>query len=350
MSRIDPANTRIAEMMGKSNLSARPKGKTSTFLVTGGAGFIGSNITLALLQMGQRVRVLDDLSTGKKANIDFIGEFMKSRGIDPNLFEFVWADIRDRKACSQVVKGADFVLHQAALGSVPRSIADPISTNAVNIDGTLNMLVASQENKVKTFVFASSSSVYGDSENLPKKEGEEGNPLSPYAVTKAAGDMYLRIFRQLYNLRTVGLRYFNVFGPRQDPHSQYAAVIPLFIKGVLQGKPPTIYGNGNQSRDFTYVDNVVLANIMACFANKEAVGITYNIACGTPITVNDLYWKICKIIGKELAPKYAKSRPGDILHSNADITLAKEALSFEPIVDIDEGLKLTVDWYKANIK
>jgi UDP-N-acetylglucosamine 4-epimerase len=337
-------------MMDRSKLSTRPKSKTSTFLVTGGAGFIGSNITLALLQMGQRVRVLDDLSTGNKANIDFIGEYVKSRGIDPDFFEFIWGDIRNFSACRDAANGADFVLHQAALGSVPRSIADPVATNAVNIDGTLNMLIASKESKVKTFVFASSSSVYGDSEALPKKEGKEGNPLSPYAVTKAVGDMYLRIFRQLYNLRTVGLRYFNVFGPRQDPHSQYAAVIPLFIKGVLHGEPPTIFGDGDQSRDFTYVDNVVLANIMACFADKKAVGRTYNIACGTPITVNDLYWKICKIIGKELAPKYAKARRGDILHSNADITLAKEALSFEPIVDIEEGLKMTVEWYKANIK
>lgn len=307
-----------------------------TYLVTGGAGFIGSHLVEELVRRGERVKVLDNFITGKRENI---AAFL-------DMIELIEGDIRDLKTCRQALEGVDYVLHQAALPSVPRSIEDPLLTNEINVKGTLNLLLTSYEAKVKRFVFASSSSVYGDEPELPKKEGSEGTPLSPYAVSKFAGEKYCLVFSEIYGLRTISLRYFNIFGPRQDPFSQYAAAIPLFITKILSNESPQIFGDGEQSRDFTYVANVVEANLRAVEAPAEASGGVFNIACGERTTVNTLAKEINKLAGISCEPVYAEPRPGDIKHSFADISKARKALGFDPAVSFRQGLKKTVAWFK----
>lgn len=313
----------------------------SRFLVTGGAGFIGSNIAEALLNMGYFVRVLDNLSTGKIENIKGL--------MNNNNFEFINGDIRDIETCQSACKDIEYVLHQAAWGSVPKSIELPELYEDINIKGTLNMMIASRDNKVKRFVYASSSSVYGDDTNLPKKEGKEGNPLSPYAVTKKVNELYGKLFNDLYNLETIGLKYFNVFGRRQNPNSYYSAVIPKFISLLLKDKSPTINGDGEQSRDFTYIDNVIEANLKACLATKEACGKSYNIAYGGRVTLNQLYCTLQNLLDKDINPIYGCDRKGDIRHSNADISKAKELLGYNPKYSFNDGIKLTIGWYMENI-
>jgi len=306
------------------------------YLVTGGGGFIGSHLVETLVNQGQDVRVLDNFLTGKRENLaDFIEDI-----------DLIEGDIRDFSTCERALDGVDFVLHQAALPSVPRSIENPVLTNAINVVGTLNLLAASKEAKVKRFVFASSSSVYGDDPNLPKREGIEGSPLSPYAVTKLVGEKYMRVFSEIYGLGTVSLRYFNIFGPRQDPHSQYAAVIPNFITSMERGESPRIFGDGEQSRDFTYVANVVKANMLAV-ESEDISGEVLNIACGDRITVNTLCEKIRQFFQEDIGPVHDKPRPGDILHSFADITRARKMLKYEPFVSFDDGLRETIQWYRS---
>jgi len=305
----------------------------SKYLVSGGAGFIGSHLIEELAKRGEVVRVLDNFLTGKKENIAHLLDRV----------ELIKGDIRDLEVCRRAVRGMDFVLHQAALTSVPRSIEDPLLANEVNIRGTLNLLLASKEAKVKKLIFASSSSVYGGDPLFPKKEGKEGKPLSPYAASKRVGEMYCQVFSQIYGLSTVILRYFNIFGPRQDPLSQYAAAIPIFITRMISGKRPTIFGDGEQSRDFTYVANVVQANILAVKA-KDISGEIFNIACGKKTTINSLAAKINKLLKKKIAPIYADPRPGDIRHSFADITKAKKMLNYEPKVSFEQGLRKTILW------
>ena len=304
------------------------------YLVTGGGGFIGSNLVKALLAKGEQVRVLDNFSTGKKENIHQVLDQI----------DLIEGDIRDPEAVNRAVKGSEYILHQAALPSVPRSIADPVSSTAVNIDGTVNLLVAAKTYGVKKFVMASSSSVYGDSPTLPKKEDMTPNPLSPYALTKLAGEYYCRVFSRLYPIETVCLRYFNVFGPGQDPNSQYAAVIPKFITAALQGNPPTVFGDGEQSRDFTYIDNVIQANLLAAHS-QVADGTFFNIACGQRITLNNLLKVLETISSKTITPHYQAPRPGDVKHSLADISRAQKLLGFKPKVSLQEGLQKTVDWF-----
>jgi len=298
------------------------------YLVTGGAGFIGSNIVEELVKRGEKVRVLDNFSTGKRENLK---EFEKD-------IELIEGDIRSYHTVMQAVKGIDIVLHQAALPSVPRSIYDPITTNEVNITGTLNLLDASKEAKVKKFVFASSSSVYGDTPELPKREDMPVNPLSPYAVSKLAGEKYCQVFSKVYGLHTVILRYFNVFGPRQDPNSQYSAVIPKFIKLMLNNERPVIYGDGTQTRDFTYVTNVVEANILAATKECEA-GIVMNCACSNSFDLNYLVKQINILLNKNIKPFYVEPQNGEIKHSFADITLIKSKLHWFPKVNFEEGLR-----------
>ena len=307
----------------------------SVYLVTGGAGFIGSSIVEELIKRGHEVRVIDNLITGKRENIEpFLDKI-----------EFLEEDIRDYETCRRAVSGVDFVLHQAALPSVPRSIEDPILANDINVNGTLNLLLASKEAKVRRFVFASSSSVYGDDPTLPKIESTQGNPLSPYALTKRVGEKYCRVFSVIYGLPTISLRYFNIFGPRQDPASQYAAVIPSFISRMLAGNKPTIFGDGEQSRDFTFVGNVVEANFLA--TEVEIVsGEAFNVGCGEKTTVNSLAARINEILNTKIDPEYDKPRPGDIRHSFADITKARDMLKFEPKIDFRKGLEKTIRWYQ----
>lgn len=308
------------------------------FLVTGGAGFIGSNIVEELLKRGYSVRVLDNFATGKRENLK---EFNKD-------IELIEGDIRSFHIVQQAVKGIDIILHQAALPSVPRSIKDPITSNEVNVVGTLNILEAAKDAGVKRVVYASSSSVYGDNPELPKHEEMMPNPLSPYAVSKLAGEKYCSVYSRLYGIETVALRYFNVFGPRQDPNSQYSAVIPLFIKAIKNDKQPTIFGDGTQSRDFTYVANVVEGNILA--ATKEdcpkdpygKTGLVMNCACHGQITLNTLVNELNKLLNKNIGPVYADPRPGDIKHSFADIKKITSLLDFKPKTDFYEGLELTV--------
>ncbi len=318
--------------------------ENSLFLVTGGAGFIGSNLCEAILAMGYRVRCLDDLSTGKQENVDlFLGH--------PN-YQFMKGDIKDPQTCRDVCKGVDFVLHQAAWGSVPRSIEMPLFYCANNITGTVNMLEAARQNKVKKFVYASSSSVYGDEPNLPKKEGREGALLSPYAASKRADEEWAKQYTRHYGLDTYGLRYFNVFGRRQDPEGAYAAVIPKFIKQLLNGETPTIHGDGRQSRDFTYIDNVIEANLRACLAGKEAAGEAYNIAYGGREYLIDIYYGLTDALGikapdgSRLEPEFGPDRAGDIKHSNADISKAKELLGYEPGWSFERGIKEAIGWYR----
>lgn len=316
-----------------------PKG--TKFLVTGGAGFIGSNLVEALLNKHCFVRVLDNFSIGKKENLE---EFINNEN-----FELVEGDIRDLETCQLACKDIDYVLNQAAWGSVPRSIEMPIIYEEINIKGTLNMMTAARNNGVKRFVYASSSSVYGDEPNLPKIEGKEGNLLSPYAITKKVNELYAKNFFDLYGLETVGMRYFNVFGRKQDPHSYYSAVIPKFVSLLLKDKAPTINGDGEHSRDFTYIDNVIEANLRACLAPKEACGQAYNIAYGGRVSLNELYKTLKNLLNKDIEPIYGPNRKGDIKHSNADISKASKLLGYKPSYSFEDGIKLTIDWYKTNL-
>ena len=313
----------------------------SLFLVTGGAGFIGSNLCEAILKMGYSVRCLDDLSTGRQENVNLFLD-------NPN-YEFIKGDIKNLDVCMNACEGVDYVLNQAAWGSVPRSIEMPLFYCANNIQGTLNMLEAKRQNGVKKFVYASSSSVYGDEPNLPKTEGREGNLLSPYAVSKRADEEWAKRYTKHYGLDTYGMRYFNVFGRRQDPNGAYAAVIPKFIKQLLNDEQPTINGDGKQSRDFTYIENVIEANLKACLAGHEAAGQAFNIAYGGREYLIDIYHTLTKALGKEIEPKFGPDRAGDIKHSNADISKAKQLLGYEPEYDFEHGLKEVIEWYVENL-
>lgn len=312
--------------------------QNSIFLVTGGAGFIGSNLCEAILAMGYKVRCLDDFSIGKRENIaDFI---------DRPDFSLIEGDIRNLDSCMKACEGVDYVLHQAAWGSVLRSIEMPLLYEEINIKGTLNMMESARQNKVKKFVYASSSSVYGDQPNLPKKEGAEGKLLSPYALTKRVNEEYGRFYTALYGLETIGLRYFNVYGCRQDPYGYYAAVIPIFIKALLNNEVSTINGDGKQSRDFTYIKDVIEANLKACQAPKEAAGEVFNIAYGGREYIINIYNKLCELLNINIKPKFAHDRAGDIKHSNADIFKAKDLLGYAPEYDFSRGIELAVGWYR----
>ena len=315
--------------------------KDSLFLVTGAAGFIGSNLCEAILKLGYRVRALDDLSTGKQANVDLLLD-------NPN-YEFIKGDIKDLDTCMKACEGVDYVLNQAAWGSVPRSLEMPLFYSLNNIQGTLNMLEAARQNGVKKFVYASSSSVYGDEPKLPKKEGVEGNLLSPYALTKRCDEEWAKQYTMHYGLDTYGLRYFNVFGRRQDPNGAYAAVIPKFIKQLLDGEVPTINGDGKQSRDFTYIENVIEANLKACLAPHEAAGQAFNIAYGGREYLIDIYYGLTKALGVDTEPNFGPDRKGDIKHSNADISKAKELLGYNPDWSFERGIKAAIAWYKENL-
>ena len=314
----------------------------SVFLITGGAGFIGSNLCDALTGMGYRVRCLDNLSTGKQENIDFLS--------DRDNYTFIKGDIRDTDICMEACDGVDYVLHQAAWGSVPRSIEMPLLYEEINIRGTLNMMEAATECGVKKFVYASSSSVYGDSTELPKREGQEGRVISPYALTKKTDEEYGRLYKELYGLDTYGLRYFNVFGRRQDPDGMYAAVIPKFIKQLLHGETPTINGDGRQSRDFTYIDNVIEANLRACKADSRAAGEAFNIGAGGRLYLIDMYEQLCNALGVEVKPNFGPPRAGDVRDSNADISKARKLLGYDPSYDFEKGIGLAIDWYKEYLK
>lgn len=314
-------------------------------LITGGAGFIGSNLVHKLLQDERvtLVRVIDNFSTGYYNNIK---EFTSN-----SKFEFLEADIRNYDSCLNACENIDLVSHQAALGSVPRSINDPLTTNNVNVSGTMNIFWAAKQYEIKRLVYACSSSVYGDSEELPKKENKIGNPLSPYAITKLINELYAKAFSDLYGMEMIGLRYFNVFGPKQNPSGTYAAVIPVFIKSLIENKRPTVYGTGDNSRDFTYVDNAVQANILSLFTeNKSAVNQIYNIACGGQTTLNETFNILKKIAGSDLSPIYGPERSGDVRHSLADISKAEKLLGYNVAVSVTEGLKKTFDWYKQQVK
>ena len=308
------------------------------FLVTGGAGFIGSNICKKLVSQGCFVRVVDNLLTGKKSNLaDVIDKI-----------EFIEADMGDSEVAQSAMKDIDIVLHQGALPSVPRSVDDPAATHKHCIDATFTLLLAARDAGVKRFVYASSSSAYGDTPTLPKVETMPPSPLSPYAVGKLVGEYYCSVFYQVFGLETISLRYFNVFGPHQDPTSQYAAAIPAFVTAILKDEPPTIYGDGQQSRDFTYVDNVVDANLLAA-RTKQTKGEVINIACGRAITVNKIIDMINELLGKNIKPIYTAPRPGDVKHSLADITLAEKLLSYKTKVTFKKGLKKAIDWYRDNL-
>jgi UDP-N-acetylglucosamine/UDP-N-acetylgalactosamine 4-epimerase len=314
-------------------------------LITGGAGFIGSNIVETLIHQDNvsLVRVLDNLETGYFDNL-------KSFQSHPK-FEWFEGDIRDFDMCQKASKNIDLICHQAALGSVPRSISNPLKTNDINITGTLNIFNAARENKIKRVVYAASSSTYGDSKKLPKIEHKIGNPLSPYAVTKLVNELYANVFASLYKMEFIGLRYFNVFGPNQSPNGAYAAVVPLFMQALLEGKSPTINGDGSQSRDFTYVANAVQANVKALFTkNRKAVNQVYNVAVGEQTSLLDMFNMLKNIAQSDVNPNFGPSRLGDIPHSLADISKAKKLLEYNPSVNIKQGLELAFDWYKANIE
>lgn len=319
------------------------KNKKVSVLVTGGAGFIGSNIVSALLELDQvqKVRVLDNLSTGNKNNLEKYSSNQK--------FEFLWGDIRSYNTCLEACDGIDLVSHQAALGSVPRSIKSPIVTNDVNITGTLNIFTAAKNTGINRVVYAASSSTYGDSLILPKKEEVIGSPISPYAVTKLVNELYAKVYSDIYNIDFIGLRYFNVYGPHQSPNGAYAAVIPLFMNALLKNKKPTINGDGMQTRDFTYVENVVQANIKSLFTtNEEALNQVYNIACGESISILDLYNEIKKITDSNIEPNFGPTREGDVKHSLANISKAKNLLSYCPKVKTSVGIIKTYEWFKEN--
>ncbi|HHS95761.1 MAG TPA: SDR family oxidoreductase [Phaeodactylibacter sp.] len=324
-----------------SDNSTEPtKEQNTKILLTGGAGFIGSNLVEAMLQDERigLVRVIDNLATGHRSNIEPFMNHPK--------FEFVWGDIREYATCLDVSKGMDKICHLAALGSVPRSIQHPVTTNNVNITGTLNIFTAARELGIKRVVYAASSSTYGDSKELPKREDRIGSPISPYAVTKLVNELYAKVYGELYGMEFIGLRYFNIFGPKQDPNGAYAAVIPLFVKALLYDKAPRINGDGEQSRDFTYVDNAVQANIKALFTqNPKAVNQVYNIACGDRITINELYNYLRDLAHSELQAEYGPERAGDVKHSLADISKAQKLLGYVPEVSVREGLRKVYGWY-----
>jgi UDP-glucose 4-epimerase len=310
----------------------------AVYVVTGGGGFIGSHIVEELLRRNETVKVIDNFSTGKRENLEPFEDDV----------EIIEADIADAKNLSDFLKGTHYVVHQAAIPSVPKSILDPVKSHHANVNGTLRLLDACRAAGVKRVVYASSSSLYGDSPTLPKHEGMMPNPLSPYGAQKLFGEIYCQVFTRAYGLETVSLRYFNVFGPRQDAASQYSGVLALFIPAVLEGRRPKIYGDGLQSRDFTYVQNVVEANLLAC-STPGVGGQVFNIACGDRITVNSMLQQINKITGKDIAPIYTDPRPGDIKHSHADITRAKDHLGYQPRVTFEEGLRSTIEWYRNNL-
>jgi len=324
--------------MGYSNLGFPLE---TRFLVTGAAGFIGSNIVEALLKMGYKVRGLDNFSTGKKENVDELLIYKN--------YEFIEGDIRNAETCVKACKNITYILHQAALGSVPRSMIEPVIYEDNNIKGTANILEAARQSGVTRVVYASSSAVYGDSPTLPKVEKEVGNVLSPYALTKMVNEQYGRFYTQSYGLDCIGLRYFNVFGRRQDPSSQYAAVIPKFIQALKAGERVEIYGDGEQSRDFTYIENVIEANLKACLAPHEACGQAYNIAYGERFTVNQMYKLMCQQLDVGIEPQYVALRAGDIKHSLADISKAKNLLGYSPDWSFTTGFGEAVTWYKSNL-
>ncbi len=306
------------------------------YLVTGGAGFIGSNIVEGLLKNRESVRIIDNLSTGNIHNLDnFRSEI-----------EFIEGDIQDLSTIQKAMNGIEFVFHQAALPSVPRSIENPVASNDSNISGTLNVLLAARDNNVKRVIYAGSSSAYGDTPTLPKQEDMTPHPLSPYALTKLTGEYYCKIFNSVYGLETLTIRYFNVFGPRQNPASQYAAVIPKFIESLLKDQPPTIYGDGEQSRDFTYIENVVSANILASKAKKTS-GEIVNVATSIRTTINQLFYTLKDLLEKDINPIYGEAQKGDVKHSLADITRARKILGYKPVVNLEAGLKRTIDWMKS---
>jgi len=309
----------------------------SLFLVTGGAGFIGSHITEGLIARGKKVRVLDNFSTGKRKNIEHLLDRI----------ELIAGDIRKPEDCRKAVDGVSVVFHEAAVPSVPKSVDDPVTSHQANIDGTFNMLMAARDAKVKRFVYAASSSAYGDTEISPKFEKILPGPKSPYAVQKLVGEYYCRCFYQCFGLQTIALRYFNVFGPRQDPKSQYAAAIPAFVTAILEDRSPTVYGDGEQSRDFTFVENVVEANLLAAAA-PETHGEVVNIACGESITINKIIQRINELLKKNIQSVYVPKRAGDVMHSLADITLAGEVIGYQPKILFDRGLQLAIDWYVNN--
>lgn len=305
-------------------------------LITGGAGFIGSHLATAMVEQGHRVRVFDNLLTGHIENLSHLGDRI----------DFVEGDICNPDDCHRVCRDVEFVYHEAALGSVPKSVDEPQPSHETNINGTFNMLRASVDCKVRRFIYAGSSSAYGDTEVSPKHERLQPNPLSPYAVQKLTSEHYCGAFSRCYGLESLVLRYFNVFGDRQDPNSRYAAAIPAFAMSILRGESPTVYGDGEQSRDFTHIDNVVAGNILAMTV-KQAQGETINLACGDQITVNQVITAINQLLGTDIKPNYVDKRPGDVLHSCADISLAKSFLGFKPVVSFEQGLQRTIDYYKS---
>lgn len=312
--------------------------KLGKFLVTGGSGFIGSNTVEELLKQANRVRVLDNFVTGR---IENLSEFLDE-------IEIIKGDIRDLETVKKALRGIDYVIHLAALGSVPRSVKDPLDTNEVNVTGTLNVLTASRDSRVKRVVYSSSSSIYGDTPTLPKRENMFPESQSPYAVSKLAGEYYCKVFHSVYGLETVSLRYFNIYGKKQDPFSQYSAVVPSFISAMIKGNQPYIFGDGEQSRDFTFIEDCIQANIKACFA-PEGVGEVFNISYGQRITINELFYKIRGFLGKdEIKPIYKESRSGDVRHSLADIDKARKLLGFNPQYDIESGLRKILEWYRDN--
>ena len=312
----------------------------ATYLITGIAGFIGSSLARAILAQGDKVRGIDNFSTGRRANLDEI----------LNKIEFHEADLLDLDTMKSVCRGVDFVLHQAAIPSVPKSVLDPLGSNQANVDGTVNILIAARDAKVKRVIYAASSSAYGDTPTLPKHEDMIPNPISPYAVAKLASEYYMTAFCRCYGLETVCLRYFNIFGPRQDPSSPYSGVLAKFITTMLNGEQPTIFGDGSQSRDFTYIDNTVSANLLACKAPAQAVGRVFNVATGHRIDLNETFHALKKFTGYTGDVKYGPERAGDVKHSLADISRAEKYLGYRPLVHFEEGLKKTVEWYRTEMK
>ena len=307
------------------------------YLVTGGAGFIGSHIVERLVRDGESVRVLDNFATGKRANLAPFGQKV----------ELVEGDLRKPADCARACAGVEIIFHEGAVPSVPVSVEDPATSHQANIDGTFNILLAARDARGRRLIYAASSSAYGDQPELPKRETARPEPLSPYAVNKLVGEYYLSVFNKCYGLETLSLRYFNVFGPRQDPKSQYAAAIPAFVTAIIHNQPPMIYGDGEQTRDFTYIDNVVHANLLAAKAPKVA-GEVVNVACGERVSVNQIIGEINKLLGKNVAPNYVPERAGDVKHSLADITLARQVIGFEPLINFADGLRRAIEWYKLN--